>query len=163
MVTVRFVNSELDYIEAYRVYYYGTNRSNIDLVIEIIALIMGSILFNVSGFSLAGAILIIAGIIGIIIRIIGYYVLPSIRYRREPKYKEEYLLEFDDEEIRFKTASVESRLEWSIYNKVIETEKLYILVYSRDGFSIIPKRAFLSKSDELKFKNLIDRYILRKK
>jgi hypothetical protein len=163
MVTVRFVNFELDYIEAYRVYYYGANRSNIDLVIEIIALIMGSILFNVSGFSLAGAILIIAGIIGIIIRIIGYYVLPSIRYRREPKYKEEYLLEFDDEEIRFKTTSVESRLEWSIYNKVIETEKLYILVYSRDGFSIIPKRAFLSKSDELEFKNLIDKYTLRKK
>ncbi|WP_459477531.1 YcxB family protein [Clostridium saccharoperbutylacetonicum] len=163
MVTVRFVNSESDYIEAYRVYYYGTNRSNIDLVIEIIALIMGSILFNVSVFSLAGAILIIAGIIGIIIRIIGYYVLPSIRYRREPKYKEEYLLEFDDEGIRFKTTSVESRLEWSIYNKVIETEKLYILVYSRDGFSIIPKRAFLSKNDELEFKTLIDKYILRKK
>lgn len=159
MVKVRFANSEADYIEASRAYSYGSSRARIDLIIEVMALIVGIILFWVLGFSLAWVLLIIAGIVGIIIRILGYFVLPKIRYRKEPKYKEEYFLEFDDDGIKFKTESLESKLEWSLYNKVIETEKTYVLVHSRYNFSIIPKKAFLTENDKIEFKALIYKYI----
>ena len=134
MVQVKFVNSEEDYIEASRVYSYGSKGAKLDFIIEIMAIIVGIIFFWVLGFSLIWVFLFIACILVIIIRILGYFVLSKMRYRKEPKYKWEYLMEFDDDGIRFKTKNIESKLEWSLYNKVIETEKTYILVHSNYNF-----------------------------
>lgn len=58
--------------------------------------------------------LIFGSMVGLIIRVLGYYVLPRIRCRSESKYKDEYLLEFDEEGIRFKTDSIESKVNWSL-------------------------------------------------
>lgn len=162
MVRMRFVNSQADYIEASRAYSYGSMRARIDLILEIAVFIVCIILWGILGFSWFWVLLIGGCIAAVIIRMLGYFVLPKIRYRNEPKYKDEYLLEFDNEGIRFKTKSLESKLEWSLYNKVIETENLYILVYGRYNFSIIPKQSLLTEIDKIEFKILIDKYIIEK-
>lgn len=162
MVRLRFVNSETDYIEASIACSYGSRRARFDLIIEILALFAGIILLGILSFSWIWVLLIIGSIAGLTIRILGYFVLPKMRYRREPKYKDEYLLDFDDEGIRFKTDRLESRLEWSLYNKVIETANLYILVYGKFNFSIIPKRALMTEPDKMEFNMLINKHIKEK-
>ena len=162
MVSVRFVNSEADYIEATIACSYGSRRAGFDLIIEILALIIGIIFWGVLGFSWIWIVLILGSMVGLIIRILGYYVLPRIRYRSEPKYKDEYLLEFDEEGIRFNTDSIESKLDWSIYNKMIETGNLYILIYGKYNFSIIPKKALLTEPDRIEFVMLIDKNIKKR-
>ena len=162
MIKVMFVNSEVDYIEASRACYYGSRLAGIDLIIEILVLLVSITIWVILGFSWILVLIIVGCILGLIIRMFGYFVLPKIRYRKEPKYKDEYLLEFDDEGIHFKTKSLESKLEWSLYNKVIETDKIYILVYGKYNFSIIPKRALLTETDKIDFKILLDKYIKEK-
>lgn len=162
MVKVKFVNSEEDYIEASIACSYGSKRAGLDLIIEIMILIMGIIFWSIFGYSWIWLTLIVACIVGLIIRLLGYYVLPKIRFRSEPKYREEYHIEFDDKGIKFRTNSIESKLEWSLYNKVIETENLYIMVYGRHNFSIIPKHALLTDSDKMEFKSLLDQFIKEK-
>jgi hypothetical protein len=162
MVSVRFVNTETDYIEASIACSYASWRAGMDLIIEILAFIAGIILWGVLGFSWIWMALIIGSTVGLILRLLGYYVLPRMRYRSEPKYKEEYLLEFDEEEIRFKTNSIESKLDWSLYSKMIETRNLYILIYGKYNFSIIPKRALVSESERIEFYQLIDKHIKEK-
>lgn len=162
MVSVKFLNSEADYIEASIACSYGSRRAGFDLIIEIVALIAGLIFWGVLGFSWISMILIFGSMVGLIIRTLGYYVLPRIRYRSEPKYKDEYLLEFDEEGIRFKTDSIESKVDWSLYNKMIETENLYILIYGKYNFSIVPKKAFFNEPDRMEFDMLIDKFIKEK-
>ena len=162
MVSVRFVNSEADYVEASIACSYGSRRAGFDLIIEILALIAGIIFWGVLGFSWIWMVLIFGSMVGLIIRILGYYVCPKIRYRSEPKYKDEYLLEFDEGGIRFNTDSIESKLDWSLYNKMIETGNLYILIYGKYNFSIIPKKALLTEHDKMEFDMLIDKYIKEK-
>jgi len=162
MVRVKFVNSEADYVEASIACAYGSWRAGLDLIMEIIGIIVGSILLAVLGFSWILVLLILVSMVGLIIRILGYFVFPRIRFRSEPKYKQEYRLAFDDEGIRFNTDSIESKLDWIIYNKLIETRNLYILIYGKYNFSIIPKRALLTEADRIEFNILMDKYIKEK-
>lgn len=162
MVGVRFVNTEADYIEASIACAYGSWRAGVDMILEILGFIAGIISLGVFGFSWIWMVLIFASVVGLVFRLLGYYVLPRIRYRNEPKYKDEYLLEFDEDGIKFKTDSIESKLDWSIYNKMIETGNLYILIYGKYNFSIIPKRALLKEHERIEFNMLIDKHIKEK-
>ena len=153
------MNVEDDYIEASRICTYGSKRVTLDLIVEVIALVSGLILLGIYGLSWAWIFLIAASTVGLLIRTLGYFVVPKMRFRSEPKFKDEYLLEFDDNGIGFKTVKLESKLEWSLYNKVIETNNLYILVYGKYNFTIIPKRALLTESDRIEFNSLLKRYI----
>ena len=162
MVRVKFVNSEADYVEASIAYAYGSWRAGLDLIIEILGIIVGIILLAVFGFSWILILLILGGMLGLIISFLGYFIFPRIRFRSEPKYKQEYRLEFDDEGIRFNTDSIESKLDWIIYNKLIETGNLYILIYGKYSFSIIPKRVLLTEADRIEFNVLMDKYIKEK-
>ena len=162
MISVRFVNSEVDYVEASIACSYGSRRAGFDLTIEVLALIAGIILGSIFGFSWIWILLISGSLFGLIIRILVYYVLPRIRYRSDPKYKDEYLLEFDEDGIRFHTNSIESKLDCSLYNKIIETRNLYILIYGKYNFSLIPKRALLTDSDRIEFDLLLNKHIKKK-
>ena len=75
----------------------------------------------------------------------GYVIdVPRRRFRGDPKYRDEYDLKFSDAGMEFKTPHVSASLQWSLYTRVIENDRFYIMVYGRDihSLSIIPKRAF---------------------
>ena len=48
-------------------------------------------------------------------------------------------------------------MQWSLYNKVLENERFYILVYGQNMISVIPKRAFASRSEETAFDEMLSR------
>ena len=87
------------------------------------------------------------------------FVVPRQRFRSDPKFADEYVLQFSDDGIQFKTAQIDALLQWSLYNKVLEDDKFYILIYGKNMISVIPKRAFASPNEEAAFNEMLKRNI----
>lgn len=58
--------------------------------------------------------------------------------------------EFDEEKININSKVVESKIDWSAYNKVLETNDYYLLVYAanKNMIQFLPKRAIESQVQE---------------
>jgi len=63
-------------------------------------------------------------------------------FRSNPKFKERYTLVFGEEEIHFRTATVDSHLKWDHYGSWMESDRIFLLVYGRRMYTVVPKRAF---------------------
>jgi hypothetical protein len=94
--------------------------------------------------------------------IIGFlhlFVLPRQRFRRNPQFREEFFLQFSDEGLQFKTTQIDALLQWSLYEKVLEDERFYLLIYGKNMISVIPKRAFESAHQEAAFNRMLRRNV----
>lgn len=80
-------------------------------------------------------------------------------FRSNPKFQEEFHVTFTTESMHFITESIDSTLKWSMFSKVIETNKAFILVYGKRMYSVIPKRAMDSESKVLEFRELLSKVI----
>jgi hypothetical protein len=79
-------------------------------------------------------------------------------FARDPKHRAAYHLEFDDEGIRFKTASIDSAIAWSHYTRVLEDSRLWLLVYGSRLYTVLPKRAFTPEKEQ-EFRALLARHL----
>jgi hypothetical protein len=84
-------------------------------------------------------------------------VWPRQAFRRDPKFRDEYQLQFSDDGIQFRTPQIDALIQWDLYTKVIENERFYLLVYGRHMLSVIPKRAFQSAQQQEAFDQLLRR------
>ena len=82
-----------------------------------------------------------------------------IQYRYDPKYKEKYQLTFSEKHLHFRTATINSIIKWTHYNKYFETSKAFILVYGKIMYTIIPKRALTNKDQLNYLRDLLDRVV----
>lgn len=84
-----------------------------------------------------------------------FFVVPRQRFRSDPKFADEYFLQFSEDGILLKTPHVESLLQWNLYTEVLENEKFYLLVYGKHMYSAIPKRVFTSAAQAARFDALL--------
>jgi len=103
--------------------------------------------------------LIFIGVAWLLIWFLQLFVVPRQAFRREPKFRDEYLLQFSDDGIHFKTAQIDALIQWSLYSKVIENERFYLMVYGQNMISVIPKRAFSNSHEEAAFAKLLRRQL----
>ena len=87
----------------------------------------------------------------------SYSALPRSYFRNNPKFREPYELTFSDEGVLFRSAGVESRLAWDFYTSVLETPEHFFLVYGKDMFSLLPKRALRGPRQESALRELLRR------
>lgn len=78
-----------------------------------------------------------------------------IFFKRNPRFKERYTLEFCDNDIHFKTATIDSKLEWSFYNGLMESDRVFLLTYGRGMYAVIPKSAFRDSLQMDQFRALV--------
>lgn len=109
------------------------------------------------GFSWIWIIALAVGILGMVIRFVAFYVMPSIRFDKEPKFKDEYILSFNDDGLNFHTEHLDSKLDWNYYYKAWETDKFYLLFYGKSLFTIVPQRAFDDDEHERSFRSIISK------
>lgn len=105
-------------------------------------------------FPILGAMGIFAGLCAWL-----FFGLPRQRYRSDPKFQNDYALEFSDAGILFKTDHIDSQIEWSLYTGVLENDRFYLLVYGRHMMLVIPKRAFPGLHQESRFRDLLKRHL----
>ena len=89
-----------------------------------------------------------------------FFALPRQRFRNDPRFRDEFFLEFAEDGIRFKTPHLESKYDWSLYTGVIENERFYVLIYGKDMITAIPKRAFNAPAQETLFRDMLRRKIM---
>ncbi|MCM3626246.1 YcxB family protein [Paenibacillus glycanilyticus] len=153
---------KLNFKYSEREFIRGMNQSNgdskrllVDFIITLALLGFGIYLYVNGSNGLLVAFLIVISIVSMFIMFARLIIVPRVIFRKEPKYKEEYELEFLEEEIRFTAGALKSSIPWSFYKKIKETKEFIYLVYSKRGFAIIPKRVFDTPEGMKNFLSLI--------
>ncbi len=161
VITIQFKYTEEEYVAATRLYL----RRSPDFIIRLVVCLLYTFfcvgVFWVLDFKLEPEIILLFGFVALLPFIIGFlhfFVLPRQRFRSDPKFRDEYFLQFSDDGIHFKTEQVDALLRWSLYNRVLEDERFYIMVYGKNMISVTPKRAFASAAQEAAFRQLLGRH-----
>jgi hypothetical protein len=159
-ISLRFKYTEEEYIAAVRLYMMRSADFKVRVAIAALYAVGCISLFWWLGFDFDSSVILLfifASCLPFFIAFMHLFVLPRQRFRSDPKFRDEYLLEFSDDGIHFMTSEIDSLLQWSVYSKVIEDERFYLLVYGRHMISVIPKRAFQSAAQEEAFDQLLRR------
>jgi len=67
-------------------------------------------------------------------------IIPRFVFRREPKFRDDYSLTFSAEVIHFRTAHIDSQLQWSVYSRALIDAHSYVLYYGTRQFTVIINR-----------------------
>jgi len=157
-ISLRFKYTEEEYLEATRLYILRSPDLIIRFTVCSLYAIGCILLFTWLGIaSEMIPVFAVAACLPFIMAVLLLFVVPRQRFRSDPKFRDEYLLQFSGDGIHFKTAQIDALLQWSLYNKVLENERFYILVYGKNMISVIPKRAFASANQETAFGELLKR------
>jgi hypothetical protein len=162
-VHLRFTHTEQEYLDAVRLYVWHAKELLVRLILMFVLFAIVVVLLpGLLGLPLplwaTAAFIFLAGLGWFH----GYIVdVPRRRFRGDPKYRDEYDLIFSDAGMEFKTANVSASLRWSLYTRVIENDRFYIMIYGRDihSLSILPKRAFRDSEQEKTFRKLLRRHL----
>ena len=160
-ISISFINELKDHIEAQRVLYNESILAKLDKVVAV--LIFGFGVYCVVFIGLRWW-----TIIWFPLAVAEWFDLFSLNrwrakiwFQRNPKFREEYHLTFSHENIHFKTASLDSTLQWTHYERVIESPDLFLLMYGKGLYTLIPKRCFNSNEEINAFRALVNQAIAR--
>jgi YcxB-like protein len=81
--------------------------------------------------------------------------IPAIMWNKSPTVHELQLLSYSEAGISARSNFAESQLDWKFYSDTFETKDCYVLKSSRRSYVFIPKRAFVSRLDEIEFRRLV--------
>jgi hypothetical protein len=160
-ITVNFMNELKDHLEAQRMFYKESFLSKADKVVAVLLFVVGA--YSVSAVGLRWWTVIWFPLA--VMEWFNLLTLDRLRtriwFRRNPKFREEYCLTFSRESIHFKTAAIDSTLQWSHYERVMESSMLFLLMYGKGLYTLIPKRCFHSDDELNAFRVLLKEKIPR--
>ena len=158
-LTIRY--EERDFVRAMRAHFKTFLRLWLDVVAIVTVGGYGIYLVVYSGKHWLGGGMIAAAAALAFMLAAAFLVIPQWTFRHEPKFRDEYMLTFSDEGIHFRTAHIDSRLDWSIYSRVLVDACSYLLYHGPRQFTIIPKRVFESAGQQGDFERLLAEHISR--
>ncbi len=153
-IHLAFRYSEKDYVRALRAHYAARLRLPWDIAAIIGAAVLGVWLWY-SSLRWLGMILLAISAVFALMLIAAFFVIPPIVFRREPKFRDEYSLTFSPEGIHFRTAQIDSHLQWSMYSQALIGPHSFVLYYGNRSFTVIPRRVFENKDQENAFEQLL--------
>lgn len=153
-LTLQFQYTEAEYVAATHSYYNRSFHMGSYLIALGVVLLAGLYLwFSTSEpvvfFGVSVFLLIVAT------PLVFYFVSPHTAFRRHPSLRDTYWLRFNEDGIAFKTEHVNSNLDWELYQQVWENKRFFFLIYGKQMYTVIPKRAFESVSQETQFRELL--------
>jgi hypothetical protein len=154
-VSLSFRYSESDYVRALRTHYASYLRLWLDLIVVVVGGISGAYLWRSPGWHLLGMAFVGVSAIFALMLLAAFVIIPPLAFRREPKFRDEYSLTFSGEGIHFKTAHIDSRLQWGMYLSALVDAHSYVLYYGTRTFTVIPKRIFQSAEQKSAFEELL--------
>jgi len=161
-ISLSFRYSEIDYVRAFCAHYADRLRLWLDVCVVVALGAVGIYLWP----SLSGKVFLGVSIAFAVIFFAAFFVIPSLIFRREPKFRDEYSLTFSPEGIHFQTAHIDSHLAWDLYSRALVDAHSYVLYYGSRTFTVIPKRVFQNNQQQEAFDQLLAGHvpkIVRKK
>ena len=156
IITLNFTYTQNEYVKAERQYLVAnkTIRKYDPILIAVFTVLSLCYLF-LSSFSIYSIILLVIILIASAIGCYIYFCMPVLKYKHTSKFHEEYTLFFSKDGIDFKTPSIDSVLQWSVYSELWESDEFYFLIQvPRVYYTLIPKRAFRTPEDKQVFEQL---------
>lgn len=89
----------------------------------------------------------------------AFVVIPPLAFRSEVKFRDDYSLTFSQDGIHFRTAHVDSQLQWSMYSRALIDKHSYVLYYGSRQFTVIPKRVFQNAEQQQIFEQLLTQHV----
>lgn len=160
MVELTFKYSEKEYVKAARQYLI-INRTIRKIDIFVIPLfIIFSIFYAInSGFNLYSIVALIVATFALLMGSMLYFYVPIKTFRSTSKFHEEYYLLFNDNGIKFKTATINSELKWDTYSNILSNKDFYFLIQHPRIYTVIPKRAFENNQVIENFERLVTNHL----
>ena len=154
-IHLTFRYTERDYVRAAR----STAASRARLWLDIPALVVSAIggiyfLRSPSMYWYGIGMLGLSALL-ILMFVAAFVVIPRMVFRSDPKFRDEYSLDFSPEGIHFHTAHIDSQLQWGMYSKALIDVYSFVLYYGTRSFTIIPKRVFQSADQQAAFEALL--------
>ncbi len=160
-ISISFINELKDHLAAQHFLYSKGSLAKLDKVVAFL-------LFGFGVYCVVSVGLLWWTIIWFPLAVAEWFDLLSlsqwrtrIEFQRNQKFREEYHLTFSRENIHFKTASIDSTLQWTYYERLVESPDLFLLMYGKGLYTLIPKRCFHSNKEVNEFRALINQVIPR--
>ena len=159
-ISLSFDNVLDEHLAAERLYYKSTVLAKVDKVVAGVLVLAG--LFGTWQAGVRWWTLIFFPL-----AVLEWFNLLSVRplvirywFKHNPKFRETYHLVLDRTGMRFRTRSIDSHIAWDYFTKVIEDERIWLLVYGTRMYSVIPKRVFRTDEDMARFRSMVEQNIV---
>jgi hypothetical protein len=150
-----FKYSEKEFKKAMRESYDDSKRMMFDLILTIVLLSYGIYLTVTSLYEVFSAVIIVISVMYLFLIFSKYFIVPSIAFKRDPKFSEVYELSFLENEIVFKAGNMKSTIPWNYYVGIKETNEFIFLKYGKKRATFIPKRIFRGNEEIKEFIDLV--------
>jgi hypothetical protein len=158
-INLSFRYSETDYVRAVRAHYSSRLRVRFDIIAAIVVAVLGAYSWNSPDYHWLSVLCVAASAALILILFAAFVVIPRVIFRREAKFRDDYSLAFSQEGIHFRTAQIDSQLQWSLYWRALIDAHSYVLYYGLRQFTVIPKRVFQSAEQQQVFERLLTEHV----
>ena len=154
-INLSFRYAQNDYVRALRAHYASHLRLRLDIAVTLILAGIGAYLWRSPELHWLGLGFVVLAVVFALLLVAAFTVIPPLAFRREPKFRDDYSLTFSPEGIRFRTAHIDSQLQWSMYSRALVDAHSYVLYYGARQFTVIPKRVFQSAEQQQAFEQLL--------
>jgi hypothetical protein len=158
-VNLSFRYAESDYVRALRAHYSSRLRFRLDIVAAIVVALLGVYSWRSPDYHWLGVICVVASVVLVLIHVAAFVVIPPLAFRSEAKFRDDYSLSFSQGGIHFRTAHIESQLQWNMYSRALIDEHSYMLYYGSRQFTVIPKRVFQNAEQQQMFEQLLTQHV----
>lgn len=158
-VRLAFQYLEIDYVRAQRAHFGSPFRIWLDIAIAVGLAVFGCVLLWFQDFHWFGVFCVGASAVFGLVLFTGLVVTPRWVFRREPKLRDEYSLSFSPQGIHFRTAHIDSQLQWSVYSRALVDARSYLLYHGARQWSVIPRRVFQSGDQQQAFERLLTEHV----
>lgn len=115
-VNLSFRYAEQDYARALRAHYASRLRLPLDKAVMVGIAVVGAYEWRSGSHGFGKTLLCLSGIFAVML-VVAFTVIPTIAFRRQPKFRGDYWLGFSPQGIHFQTAHIDSDLKWGMVHK----------------------------------------------
>jgi YcxB-like protein len=153
-IDLSFRYAEQDYVRAMRAHYASRLRLPLDITVIVGVAILGAYEWRLGSHGLGITLLCASGILALML-VVAFTVIPRVSFRSQPKFRDDYSLRFSPQGIHFRTAHIDSDLQWAMYTGALVDTYSFILYYGSQQFTVVPKRVFQDGSQRRTFERLL--------
>jgi len=156
-LSFRYVAS--DYARALRAHYSSRLRVRLDIIAAIVVGLLGVYSWRSPDYHWLGVICVAASVVFGLMLFAAFVVIPPLAFHSEAKFRDDYSLTFSPDGIHFRTAHIDSHLQWSMYSRALIDGHSYVLYYGSRQFTVIPKRVFQNAEQQQIFERLLTQHV----
>jgi len=153
-VDLSFRYAEEDYVRAMRAHYVSRLRLPLDIAVIVGLAVLGAYEWRSGSRGFGISLLCVSAIFALVL-VAAFAIIPRISFRNQPKFRDDYSLSFSPQGIHFRTAHIDSDLQWGMYTSALVDAYSFILYYGSQHFTVIPKRVFQDGSQRQLFERLL--------